>query len=193
MPTAITHAFVGAALGAACAPKQAARRFVAASTICSVLPDLDVIGFRLGIRYGDVLGHRGLSHSLFFALVMSAIVVPLVFRGMSGFSKRWWRLCLFFFAIMALHDVLDAMTRGGLGIAFFSPFDTIRYFLPWRPIEVAPIGVAVMFSRCGARALTSEFVWVWIPTILISGAVWAATRKHLFQIHGAQGQRTNGD
>ena len=27
---------------------------------------------------------------------------------------------------------------GGLGVAFFSPFSNARYFLPWRPIRVAP-------------------------------------------------------
>ncbi len=35
---------------------------------CTVVPDLDAIGFFLGVRYASLLGHRGLSHSLLFAL-----------------------------------------------------------------------------------------------------------------------------
>jgi inner membrane protein len=36
----------------------------------AVLPDLDVLGFHAGIPYEHPLGHRGLSHSLLFALVV---------------------------------------------------------------------------------------------------------------------------
>jgi hypothetical protein len=34
------------------------------------------------------------------------------------------------FLATAGHGLLDAMTNGGLGLAFFSPFDNHRYFLP---------------------------------------------------------------
>jgi len=46
------------------------------------------------------------------------------------------------------------MTKGGLGVAFFSPFDNSRYFLPWRPIRVSPIAIHRFFSariRPGSR------------------------------------------
>jgi hypothetical protein len=35
--------------------------------ICAVIPDIDVIGFYLGIKYGDIFGHQDFftpSHSL---------------------------------------------------------------------------------------------------------------------------------
>jgi len=41
------------------------------------------------------------------------------------------------------------MTDGGMGVAFFSPFDTTRYFLPWRPILVSPISVMRFLSERG--------------------------------------------
>ena len=73
----------------------------------------------------------------------------------------------YFFVVTASHGVLDAMTSGGYGIAFFSPFDNTRYFLPWRPLVVSPIGVYGFFSRWGWSVLTSEFLWIWIPTLTI--------------------------
>jgi inner membrane protein len=101
-------------------------------------PDLDVIGFRFGIRYGDFWGHRGFTHSLVFAALLAAIVLLAAFRrGVPGLSQ--WLLWLYLFLATASHGVLDAMTSGGLGIAFFSPFDNARYFLPWRPVRVSPI------------------------------------------------------
>src|SRR5262245_29796929 len=97
-------------------------RFWATSIALSILPDFDVIGFAFGIRYEDFLGHRGFTHSIAFALIAGAAVLPL-------FEERSWKLWLYFSAVTASHGVLDAVTDGGLGIAFFSPFDKTRYFL----------------------------------------------------------------
>ncbi|WBX74857.1 hypothetical protein PG913_00110 [Tenacibaculum pacificus] len=66
----------------------------------------------------------------------------------------------------ASHAVLDALTTGGLGVAFFSPFDTTRYFFPWRPIKVSPIGVERFFGERGIKVLKSEFLWIGIPSVL---------------------------
>src|SRR4029450_4848408 len=101
---------------------------------CAILPDIDVIGFQFGVRYGDMLGHRGITHSITFAVAVSA-VVALASPG----RPRWlaW-LCLFLATVS--HGLFDAMTDGGLGVAFFAPFSEARYFFPFRPIHVSPIG-----------------------------------------------------
>jgi len=69
--------------------------------------------------------------------------------------------------------VLDALTNGGLGVAFFSPFDTQRYFFPWTPIQVSPIGASRFFSTRGIDVLWSEIVWIWGPAILLGAAIWS--------------------
>jgi inner membrane protein len=75
-------------------------------------------------------------------------------------------LFLYFFLCTASHGVLDAMTNGGLGVAFFSPFDTTRYFFPLRPVLVSPIGVSEFFSEYGVWILASEAIWIWLPSCL---------------------------
>jgi len=40
-------------------------------------------------------------------------------------DRSYWKTALLLFGITASHGVLDAMTNGGLGIAFFSPFTLI--------------------------------------------------------------------
>ena len=127
----------------------------------SLLPDADVIGFAFGIEYGDLFGHRGLSHSLLFAALWSLLVVSWGYRMVTKCSRQWWALLGLFFLVTASHGVLDAMTDGGLGVAFFSPFDTRRYFLPWWPIQVSPIGVGGFFSERGAATLLNELFYVW--------------------------------
>ena len=69
------------------------------------------------------------------------------------------------------------MTNGGLGVAFFSPFDNRRYFLPWRPILVSPIGVTRFFSHRGLAVLKTEIIWIWLPSILVI-AIVMLSRRH---------------
>jgi inner membrane protein len=75
--------------------------------------------------------------------------------------------------VTASHGALDALTNGGLGVAFFAPFDATRYFFPWRPVEVSPIGVAAFFSQRGLEVFVSELLWLWLPAAALVGGAWA--------------------
>lgn len=163
MPTIITHAFVGTAAGSVWNSTVRTATFWVLSILLPMLPDVDVLMFRLGIPYEHWLGHRGLFHSLLFALVVALIVTSVFFREPPRFSKGWFVLAGYFFALIASHDLLDAMTNGGLGIALLAPFDNTRYFLPWRPIAVSPIGLSNFFGAWGARVMLNELLWVWLP------------------------------
>jgi inner membrane protein len=142
------------------------------AVVCSSLPDLDVIGFRSGVHYGDLWGHRGLTHSILFA-VSIGVVVGTLLGG--NWAERVGQSVLLF-VITCSHGVLDAMTNGGLGIAFFSPFDTTRYFFPWRPIQVSPIGAGWFFSPRGLSILWNEMVFVWLPMLVIGVALHGLQR-----------------
>jgi inner membrane protein len=72
------------------------------------------------------------------------------------------------FLCTASHGVLDAMTTGGMGVAFFSPFSNHRYFFPWRVIEVAPISVRRFISERGIAVLMSELTRVWLPCAVLA-------------------------
>jgi inner membrane protein len=175
MPTVVTHSFVAALLGKSVAAGRMPARFWLLSVLCAILPDADVIGFSFGIGYEELLGHRGLSHSLVFALVLSLIVTFLAFPRP---PQRWTRFLLFsyFFVVTASHGVLDAMTDGGRGVAFFAPFDDTRYFFPFRPIRVSPIGLS-FFSARGLDVIWSELLWVCIPATMIAGAVLVGRKR----------------
>jgi inner membrane protein len=93
-------------------------------------------------------------------------------------SVPWWWLWGCFFLVILAHAALDALTDGGMGVAFFPPFNDRRYFFPWQPIHVSPIGLAV-FSRQGLRALGCEMLWVWIPLAACVG-LFAVARRGAF-------------
>ncbi len=167
MPTTLTHALVGLGAAQIFASRPLPPSFYGLSVVLSLLPDVDVVSFRLGIPYTSRFGHRGFSHSICCAVLVSMCLAGC---ASSYFAVPWWRLGLFSLVVVIGHSLLDALTNGGGGIAFFSPFDDSRYFLPWRPIQVSPIGLAV-FSRWGLRALLSEVVWVWLPLAVVVGGV----------------------
>jgi inner membrane protein len=143
--------------------------------VCSVIPDLDVIGFRFGVPYGDFWGHRGFTHSLVFAALLAGAVIATGFRRGAPNLGRLPLFCYLFLAT-ASHGVLDAMTNGGLGVAFFSPLENSRYFFPWRPIRVSPIGVGRFFSQRGYLILQSELLWIWLPAGIFTGLAFMLRR-----------------
>ncbi|MFN2645972.1 MAG: metal-dependent hydrolase, partial [Burkholderiales bacterium] len=67
MPSIFTHAAVPLALRLGLGGKAVSSRLLACGMIGSMLPDLDVIGLRLGVSYASEYGHRGFTHSLLFA------------------------------------------------------------------------------------------------------------------------------
>lgn len=167
MASAISHAVAALGIGSCFYCSNTSKRVWLAGAICSVVPDLDVIGFRFGIHYGDFWGHRGFTHSLAFAAMLAGLVTAtLGRRGLTGIGRL--ALFAYLFLATASHGVLDAMTNGGLGVAFFSPFNNARYFLPWRPIRVSPIGIARFFSARGYSILQSEVLWIWLPAAVLA-------------------------
>jgi len=163
--SSLSHAVAALGIGAFFYRPDIPKRVWLIGAACSVLPDIDVIGFHFGVRYGDFWGHRGFTHSLFFAAVLAGAVALLGFRsGLPSMGRG--ALWSYLFLATASHGVLDAMTDGGLGVAFFSPFDNRRYFLPSRPIRVSPIGIDRFFTPRGIAVLESEFLWIWIPSAL---------------------------
>lgn len=183
MPTALTHAFVALASGKACFRGPMPLRFWLLAIGCSAAPDLDIGLHAYGIEYADLWGHRGMTHSIFFAVVLSVVLVSWAFRRDAPFLTRsWWALVAFFFAITASHGLLDAFTDGGLGIAFFAPFSETRYFMPWRPLLVSHFGVGSLFTGYGMRVLLVEFVWVALPVGAVAACILAC-RSRLHQRH----------
>jgi inner membrane protein len=165
MASAFTHALTGLAIGVVVRPASAPARFWVLGAAVAALPDLDGIGFWLGVPYESTFGHRGFSHSLAFAAIVATV-------GLLAFPDRSYdatrpKLWAYLFLATASHGVLDAMTTGGGGVAFFAPIVTERYFFPWRPILVSPMSIRRFFSERGARVIMSEVVWVWIPLAVL--------------------------
>lgn len=163
MPSILTHAAVPLALWYAADRGRISSRLLVAGMAAAILPDLDVAAFALGIPYADALGHRGASHSLFFAgsVALLGAGTHKLLRARPWQAGAWLLVCAM------SHPLLDASTSGGLGVALLWPWNDQRLFAPWRPILVSPFANG-FFSARGMATLLSELGWVWLP--LFAGA-----------------------
>lgn len=165
MPTVLTHPALAIGLFPWFRSQIGRADILIAGAFLTVAPDLDVIAFRLGIPYEHMLGHRGLSHSLPFALTVSGAAAGLAARLRHLHFGLLWA---YFFLCMASHGLLDMLTSGGLGIALFAPFSNERYFFDIRPIRVSAIGISDFLNGRWRSVMGSELQWIWLPSIALA-------------------------
>lgn len=162
MPTIFSHAIFAAVAGKASIKKSVSAGFWILTAACAMIPDADVL---LSAGRGSMFAHRGFTHSVFFALSfggLAAFTAHKLLKPGTSFVK----LFIFFSLAVFSHPFLDMLTNGGSGVALLAPFSLERFFFPWRPIEVSPIGMG-FFSARGFDVILSEIIWVWLPAILI--------------------------
>jgi len=170
MCTIYTHGVVGLGAGTLFARSKMPASFWMLAALLPMLPDVDSFW---DAPYGSMLGHRGFTHSLLFALAVSLAAATLL-------RHRLWYvpLVIFFFVITGSHGVLDAFTDGGFGIPLLWPFSNHR-FGPRGPIHVSDIGFEIPNWRT-SRTVQTELLYVWLPVAVIVAArvlVWAWRRK----------------
>lgn len=124
MPTPITHTAVGCAIAAWVQPDAPTRRVCLIAAACAALPDVDVI---------SPFAHRGITHSLAFALAAALVVTALFFRG-NEWSERRARVAAMLGLALLSHACLDALSTYSYGVEFFAPFSLQRYRFAWTPL-----------------------------------------------------------
>jgi inner membrane protein len=164
MPSIFTHAVFAGLLGRTFAPKRLPFRFWLFTALCPMIPDADAVAFALNVQRGSIWGHRGITHSILFAAVLGYVIALFGFGRSKPLSRPF--LMAYFSLITITHPLLDMLTNGGSGVALFAPFSSERFFFPWRPIEVSPIGLDFFSSR-GLDVLLSEIEWAWVPALVI--------------------------
>jgi inner membrane protein len=115
MPTPVTHIVAGIALGQASDSSWTKTwRFWGLAALCSVLPDVDVLGHHyFGIPYGSFWGHRGFLHSLTFAVIAGTLLSLLVRCPL----RERWKPALMLVVIMASHGVLGTYFLGSRSVS----------------------------------------------------------------------------
>ena len=127
MPTPISHAAVGFAIGAWAQRAPPSTRVCVAAAACAAVPDIDVLWSPLQLADTSPFAHRAITHSLVFALVAAVVVTAVFFR-------RERRTGFVLLLALLSHSCLDALSNYSLGVAFFEPFSAQRFRFPWTPL-----------------------------------------------------------
>lgn len=174
MPSVVTHSVVGAVVSRMIPARSVPKRFWVLSVLLPSLPDIDVIGLAFGVAGEDLFGHRGITHSLSFAVIVGVLVVALFFRKSKLTGKSAFFLTAYFVLLTASHGFLDAFNDSRLGVAFWAPFENTRYFFPFNPIvpssvllpDGAPLGFTLIIEKIYIL-MRSEVLWIWVPLFLL--------------------------
>lgn len=172
MPTIFSHVAPALVLGLALGRERISRPLLVCASIAAISPDFDGISFWLDMPRGTLLSHRGFTHSIGFASMIAGLGA--IFAPHLG-CKRWVAALVLFLATLS-HPLYDMLTNGGSGVALWWPFSSQRVFFEWRPIAVAPISAARLFSERGWNVLRSELGWIWLPWLGI-GLIVAWLRR----------------
>lgn len=126
MPTIFSHAAVPLALGLGLGARIVPRRLLAAGVLASILPDFDVLAFRFHVPYADNFGHRGISHSIVFAIFLATVAAAFAARLHAA-----RRTAFIFVAICGIsHGVLDMFTNGDLVSPYYGRGLQSDFFYP---------------------------------------------------------------
>ncbi len=142
----ITQIVLGAAVAEAVAGRKMGRRAAFWGAIAGTLPDLDVFLSFFNHPIDSALLHRGFSHSLVFALLMTPVLAWLVNKlYRQKYPMKLW-IKLFFLAIVT-HPLLDIFTN--YGTEFLWPFSfriTFNSVFVLDPLYTIPFSICLLIA-----------------------------------------------
>lgn len=142
----VTQILLGAAVGEAVAGRKAGNKAVFWGAIAGTIPDLDVIS-RYFMDPVDALAfHRGMTHSILFAIVMAPLLGYVIRKLHRKENATWKDWTLLVFLGLFTHALLDCFTTWGTHL--FWPFSDYRVALKSvfviDPLYTIPLLVCVL-------------------------------------------------
>ena len=125
------------------------RRVCVAAAACAALPDIDILA-------SPLIAHRGITHSLLFALTAAALATVLFFR-----ARGRWIFVVLSVALLS-HSILDAFSSYSVGLAFFAPFSDQRYRFVWTPLGDPAGRLSHQLLQEGLVVLVPALVAIWL-------------------------------
>ena len=145
----LSHALLGAAIGQLALGHRVGNRAVLAGAVVALLPDIDV---PIGNMLGDAAAltfHRGITHSVVFALLAALALGHLFARGGKGPGWRQWSMLCG--AVLLSHLLLDAFTSYG-----------IQLLLPFSNHSFAIASVSVIDPVYTLPLLLTVLIFPWL-------------------------------
>lgn len=116
---------MGAAVGEALLGKKIGRRAMFLGALAQSIPDIDFISALWNDTAGNLLAHRGFTHSLLFALLATIAFALLSEHFHRQHRVGYQKWILFFGLQISIHLFIDFFNSYGMGL--LEPFDHTRF------------------------------------------------------------------
>lgn len=120
----ITQAALGAAVGEAVLGRKLGNRALAWGLLFGTLPDLDIIAAPFLDNAGELVFHRGASHSLLLMVLVSLFLAKPLAKVWKRQKVTPLRAGMFIFLVWSTHVLIDCFTVYGTSV--FWPFSESR-------------------------------------------------------------------
>ncbi len=156
-----THLVLGAALGEAVLGKKIGREAMFWGAVANTIPDFDVFTSPCVSAPTQMLIHRGITHSFFFALIVAWVLSYLFafWKKRLNVSRKGW-FALFFIGMIS-HDLIDSLTCYGTG--WFEPFSSYRVafdtIFVLDPFYTIPFLICVLIALIAKNGSDKRIKW----------------------------------
>jgi len=121
----VTHIALGACIGEAFFERGFGKKAMIWGALAQSIPDIDFVAGLWTSPAGDLLSHRGFTHSILFTLLIIpvfALSADKIHRPHNIAFRTW---LLFFATEVFIHLFIDGFNNYGIG--WFEPFSHVRY------------------------------------------------------------------
>lgn len=148
----VTHAALGGTIGLAGFRGRLGRRAMVVGALVGMAPDLDVLAGWMGGPLAEWLYHRGLTHSVLFAITAGPLLGWALWRLLrrgEGVGP-WIGLAT---AALITHPLIDVITH--YGTQLLAPLSQHRFGLPAMPI-IDPVFTLILLAALLAGAVAKR-------------------------------------
>lgn len=111
-------------MGEAFAGKTVGKKAMIWGIVAQSIPDIDFIAALWLPMHDNLLAHRGFTHSILFALIITPFLAGMAYRIHRPHNISFARWCAFIGAVVLGHIFIDAFNNYGVG--WFEPFSHKR-------------------------------------------------------------------
>ena len=158
----LTHIALGACMGEAFAGRTVGRKAMLWGALAQSIPDIDFLAAFWMDTSSNLLAHRGFTHSLLFAAIISLFMAMLAERWHRPHNISFRRWLAFFISTIFTHIFLDAFNN--YGVSWFEPFSHYRIsfniiYVADPFFSIAPGIALVMLLLLRQKNMTRKFWW----------------------------------
>ena len=176
MSTVISHSLVGAGISSFFRFENK-KKIMITSLLLAALPDSDTL-VMTAIGCGTIFDHRGVFHSIFFAILVGSLVAYLFKQKKWIEPSEFIKLAILFSAVTFSHPFADGFsTSWRYGVSYLAPFDMTKYFWFSSPLPLVPLSPVQLFSARGINIFLVEVAMLW--TFVAGAFLWNSVPKKM--------------